>query len=265
MSLTYIGYSKAIISASGSYVIDRDITCTHPNDSAIYINPGVHHVKLDIRSRIECAAGPANLSNGIEANGSAAVQIMGQGGLIRGFRFGVRMSNCNLARVRQLFIQDGTFRGIVLDGEASIVEDCDVRNIGGSTHAGSLRSCGIEISGGRPKILRNSVENVFAAVEEALGVSVTDRGMGGLVAFNALRNAAPAAPLANGYAGSYGVWIGGASEVAATHNLLEGWAVGIAYSSPPSGMVDENAYRNCTVKLLDTGGDVAIGASDLID
>lgn len=261
MSLTYIGYSKAIISAPGDYTIDRDITCSSPNDAAIYINPGVHHVKLHIRSRIECTAGKGNISTGIEANGSAGVQIMGEGGLLRGFRFSARLSNCYLARVKDLFIQDGTFRGIVIEGDDAYVEGCDVRTIGGSTHPASTLTAGIEVSGNNPTVIRNKVEGVVSATYEALGISITDLGQSGLVAYNAMLNDVRAGMLPNGNHGSYGLWVGGNSNVHAKFNIVSGWSCGMAYSSPTSGRVESNDFENCTVDTL-LGANVQLGANN---
>lgn len=261
MSITYLA-GRAVIDAPGDYTIDRDLTLSDPNAACVLINAGVHYVTIRLRSRLVYGGPSSGLSRGIECNGSAAVNIIGDGGSISGFYFGIRMSSCYLAKIRDVAIINGLFRGITVDGDEGMVRGCDVRNIAGTTYAPTARTCGIEISGARPKLLGNYVENVVGMSEEAIGLSVTDRGIDGIVAFNVMKCAQAAAPLANGDPGSYGLWVGGESKVSDDLNLIEGWAVGAAFSSPTSGDIGGNRYTGCLQDRIISSPNVILSVTD---
>lgn len=262
MGITYQGYWRAVIDSPGVYWIDRDITVIHENAAGIYINPGVHYVTIHLQSRIINGTGRTDSLNcGIAANASAAVNIIGQGGSVRGFRWGARLSSCYLARVKGLVIQDGLFCGVEINGDDAVVEDCDIREIHGSTFAAHERCRGVSIYGARPTVRNNVIRNVMASnIEESLGVSIDDLGVGGLVSGNAILQDQM---VVRGDRKSFGVWVGGNSRVVCTHNTLGRWQVGIAYSSPPSGLVDSNSYDECEEEVWDGGdGDVIRGDGD---
>lgn len=250
MGITYVGTSHAIIDAPGDYTIENDMTQTDPNQPCIYINPGVNFVIIRLRSRLVGAGGTASQARGIQGLNSAAITVIGDGGSISGFYYGIDLQTCYLSKVKDVAILDALFRGIHIEGDDAIVEGCDVRNIGGTTLAPTALTCAIEVFGARPKVMFNYIENVVGTLNEALGISITDKGIGGVVSFNGIRNPVLAPILANGNSPSYGVWVGGASDVEATHNLIDGWGTGIAYSSPPSGMIDFNAFKNCTTPIV---------------
>lgn len=260
MALTYIGTSQAVIDSPGDYVIDRDLTQPNPNQDCVIINPGVHYVTLHLRSRLVGAGGSASTNAGIKTNGSAACTILNEGGSIRGFGYGVQMSDSYLARIIGVFVQDAWFRGIKLSGDAAYIADCDIRNITGATWTPNAYCFGIEVSGmstnGSPKVLRNLVENVLGMGEsgESVGISFSDNGLGGLVVGNIIKN-----PTLRPR--SWGVWVGGQSDVTASHNLIDTWENGAGFSSPTDGFIDENAIVNCTNLIINSGSAI-IGGMD---
>lgn len=261
--ITYNGTAQVVIDAPGDYTIDRDLTQPDPSQSCVVILPGVHYVTLRLRSRLVGAGGPNSVNAGIDAAHSAAVTILGDGGSIRGFAWGARMADCYLARVRGLFVQDSLFRGIVITGDNAMVSECDIRNITGAMWTQNAYCMGIEVSGmsvnGKPSILRNHVANVVGMGEgESVGISITDKGVGAVVAHNVIANHAWKDK-------SFGLWVGGDSDATVASNVFDNWRYGLAFSSPPVGWVDENAYRRCTSNILDSGGDVLRGSSDLSD
>jgi hypothetical protein len=265
MALTYIGTSRAVIDSPGDYTIDRDLTQPSPTDAAIYVNPGVHYVTIRLRSRITGTGGSASTNCGVEANNSAMVNIIGDGGNISGFCYGGRLLNCYLARVRGVFVRNAWFRGIRVDGDDATVEGCDVRDVTGALWTPNAYCMGIEVQGldplgnGRPKVLRNSVCNVAGMGSgESVGISISDKGKGGVVKDNTIANPSL-------LSGSFGLWVGGNSDVAVAHNIIDTWGYGVTFSSPPTGRVDENFFRNCATNILDSSGDVEIGTSDLTD
>lgn len=249
------------ITAPGIYNITSDMTQTNPNDSAIVLSPGVHNVTILLYSRLVGAGGSGSFNAGIVFDGCAAVSVIGMGGSVRGFQYGVRAAGTNFARVRGLFVQDAWFRGIRIDGENTSIEDCDVRNVTGSTAYPDAYCMGIEVQGlTRPdsniSVIRNSVRNVMGMGQgESVGISLSGKGHGALIKDNAVINEAVRD-------GSFGYWIGGDSDPAFVHNHAEGFGYGVCFSSPPTGFIDENSYRNCTVNIQDSGNDIVRGPGD---
>jgi hypothetical protein len=262
VSLIYNGTSSAVIDASGDYTIDRDMTQTDPALPCVLINPGVNYVNLRLRSRLVYGGPTSGASCGIKCASNAAVTIIGDGGSIYGFPEGIRMDACYLAKIFDIAIQSALHQGIVLTGDDVIIKGCDVRSIGGWTGQNPSRNFGIQVSGVRPTIINNQVEQV-TATEEAIGISVSDQGIDGVIAFNVIRClGAPPPPLSNGNPASYGIWVGGASKVSDELNLVEGWAIGAAYSSPPSGDYGGNRYVNCTKDTLINSTSVVLSQTD---
>jgi hypothetical protein len=261
MGISYIGTSRCVIDAAGDYTIDRDMTLTDPNAACVLINPGVHYVNLRLRSRVVYGGPSSGTSRGIELNGNAAVNIIGDGGSIAGFYFGIRTSGAYLTKIVGVSILNGLFRGMDIDGDDAILDGNDIRNITGTTFAVTARTAGINLSGARPKILRNHVDNIVGMQEEALGISITDRAIDGLIAFNSVKCGTVAAPLANGNPGSYGIWVGGDSVITDQLNVIERWAVGVAYSSPPSGDIGGNQYVDCLCDRM-LNGNVELSPTD---
>ena len=246
------------ITAPGVYEIRTDMTQSNPNDDAIWIAPGVHYVSLLTYSRLVCSAGPGALNAAIAFNGNAAVNIINMGGSIRGFQYGVKGENANLAKVRDLVVQDALFRGIRIDGEGTVIEGCDIQNVTGCTAYPDAYCMGIEAQGvltpySNISILRNTVRNVKGMGDEgeSVGISLTDKGRGALIKDNAVIN-----PLL--LPGSFGYWVGGDSDPAMVHNHAENFHYGACFSSPPAGYVGKPTFRGCTVNIQDSGGDVVI-------
>src|SRR6266436_1612290 len=95
------------ISAPGTYFIDSDMTQMNPADDAIRIAPGVHYVNIILRGgRIVGSGAAGSVNAGIRAIGNAAVTVIGQGGSIRGFGYGMSFQDTLLARIDGVFVQD---------------------------------------------------------------------------------------------------------------------------------------------------------------
>lgn len=252
------------ITAPGIYAITADMTQTNPADDAIKVQAGVNYVTILLYSRLVGAGGSGSLNSAINFDGCAAVSVIGMGGSIRGFQYGVRAAGTNYAKVRNLFVQDALFRGIRIDGERTVIEDNDVRNVTGCTAYANAYCMGIEAQGYSTadsdiSILRNTVRNVKGmGTGESVGISLSGNGLGALIKGNAVMNDEL-------YEGSFGYWIGGESDPAFVHNHADRFGYGACFSSPPTGHVDENSFRNCTVNIQDSGGDVVIGPSDTAD
>lgn len=254
MGISYIGSSRCVIDAPGDYTIDRDLTQTDPNGSCVYINPGVHFVTIRLRSRLVGAGGVNSNNVGILANGNAAVTLLGDGGNIRGFTYGVKFWNTYLARMSGLFVQDALFRGIKIEGDDAMISNCDIREVHGALFTPSAYCMGIEASGmsavGMPKIIKNFVQNVHGTTSggntgESVGISITDLALGAVVTDNVVQNDSKPG-LGFGLGASIGIWCGGASDVFVEGNSLRTWDYGLVSSSPPSVGHASNVFGNCT-------------------
>jgi hypothetical protein len=252
------------ISAPGIYPITSDMTQMSPTDDCIVIAPGVHYVTLLLYSRLVGGGGAGSSNAAVSFNGNACVNIIGMGGSIRGFQYGVRGSNANLAKVRNVAVQDAYFRGISISGENSLIEDNDIRDITGCTFFPNAYCMGIEAQGvltpdSNISILRNTVRNVDGmGTGESVGISLSGKGLGALIKDNAVLNPELRE-------GSFGYWIGGESDPAFVHNHADTFGYGACFSSPPTGYVDENSYRNCTINIQDSGLDIVRGPGDIPD
>lgn len=244
MGITYLGTSQAIIDSPGDYIIDRDLTQLNPSLDCIIINPGIHYVTLHLRSRITGSGNTGNTNCGVVANGSAALSILGEGGSIRGFAFGIRAENSYSPLIKDVSILDALFRGIRITGDEAIIQGNKVRNIFGATWTPHAYCMGIEVSGmttqGTPKILYNLVQNVAGTgLGETVGISVTDLAQDAVVFGNVLKQPT----LLNK---SFGLWVGGQSVVSAAGNLFDTWSHGIVSSSVAHCDDLGNFYINCT-------------------
>lgn len=252
------------ISAPGIYAITSDMTQTNPADDAIKVLPGVNYATILLYSRLVGAGGAGSLNAAINFDNCAAVSVIGMGGSVRGFQYGVKAAGTNYARVRNLFVQDAFFRGIRIDGEGTVIEDNDVRNVTGCTAYANAYCMGIEAQGivtanSNISILRNTVRNVDGmGTGESVGISLSGKGLGALIKGNAVLNPELRE-------GSFGYWIGGESDPAFVHNHADTFSYGACFSSPPTGHVDENSFRNCTINIQDSGGDIVRGPGDIPD
>lgn len=256
------------ISAPGTYFIDSDMTQTNPNDDAIRIAPGVHYVNIILRGgRLVGAGGPSSTNAGIHAVGNAAVTVIGQGGSIRGFGYGLHFEDTLIPRIDGVFVQDALFRGIKIEGDDAYVADCDIRDVHGATWTPNAYCMGIEVQGmttnGRPKILRNLVQTVHGTGSgESVGISLSDNSIGGMVSGNIIKNDTKAG-MPFGLGACIGLWLGGAGDITTGHNTLDYWDYGIA-NSLPDGRRGQNMYVNCTIDfyLYANGGTVTIANED---
>jgi len=251
------------ITAPGYYAITSDYTAVNQTDAAVVVAPNVHNVVILLYSRLICPTTlPTSRQNaGILFSGNNnACGVIGMGGHIRGFAYGVCAPSSDGLRIDNVNVEDALMRGIKILGNDALVRNCLIKNIYGSTYTPAQFCMGIEVSGERPKIMTNIVEEFYGTGPEpdngeAVGISITDEGINGIVMGNVVKNARIQPK-------SYGYWIGGASNVSFVHNHAENMFRGAAGSSPTMGMEDENTYRNCETDFLDSGGDWLIGGRD---
>lgn len=243
------------ITSAGFYAITSDYTATSEHDSAVVVAPNVHNVTILLYTRLICPAFSAARQNaGILFSGNNnACGVIGLGGHTRGFGYGLCAPNSQGLRIDNLTVEDALMRGIKIEGADALVKNCLIKNIRGSTLTPAQYCMGIEVSGARPKITSNLIEEFYGTGPEpnngeAVGISVSDLGVGGVVMGNIVRNGRIQPK-------SYGYWIGGESDVSFAHNHAENMSFGGAASSPTMGMQAGNTFRNCGCDFVDSGAD----------
>jgi len=250
------------ITVSGYYAITADYTASSPTDDAVVVAPGVHNVIILLYSRLICPAAfsTGRQNAGIRLSNSNAVTVLGMGGHIRGFGFGLRADNCDNVTVDNLCIPDALMRGIKIEGNSAVVRNSLIRSVYGSTFTPNQYCMGLEMSGVAPTAMGNTIRD-FRGTDngEGVGLSITDQGIGGIVKGNAsmgtLLNDEPRAK-------TIAYWVGGASDVDFVHNHGANCNWGLAASSPTSGLFDENSFRHCTTEFNASPVNWIIGGSD---
>jgi hypothetical protein len=259
------GGAVLTIDKPGNYSVDTDLVQANPKEHAVVIAPGTHNVTIFLRARIIGSGGPFSTNAGIFANGCADLKIFGQGGSIQGFSRNIWLEQCDGTRIDGVNMPNSWFRGIYHLGGSPVFCDNDVRNVGGAKWTPDAFCMGIETAGldptkpGSPRLLRNSVQEVYGVGSgETVGIAISDNSLDGIVDGNVVSNSILRPK-------SFGVWVGGESRVTVVHNHFEGFDRGITFSSPPTGFVDENSFFNVNQPILDSGGDIIRGSSDLAD
>lgn len=249
--ITTIPYT---ISSPGYYELGSNISSTNSNFSAITINSD--NVTLDLKNYTlsNSGAGPNTISNGVYANQRKNVTI--QNGAVSNFLYGIRLedtsTNYSVSNylVKNVKTLSNTFRGMCISGTNNSVTCCIVDDTQGCTFFSNAFSCGIEVKGVCNYVARNVISTVFPqGTGEGLGISVSDGGNGSLIEDNKIINATLASS-------SYGIWVGGNSNVVCNNNTIINYQHGIAYSSPTSGAYLNNKAISCTVPYTISNSDV---------
>lgn len=250
------------ITTPGYYAVTADYTATSDTDDAITIASGVHNVTILLYSRLVCPStfSTARQNCGIRMDMNNSVTIIGMGGHIRGFGWGLRADNCDNATVNELHIPDSLMRGIKVEGDGAVIRDCTVKKVWGSTFTTDQYCMGIEVSGSAPIVMGNIVQDFRGTNDgEGVGISITDQADGGVVKGNiSIGSTIDGEPRPK----SIGYWVGGASDVGFVHNHVENCVWGLAASSPTLGLFDENTFRNCTSFFIESQGDWTVGGID---
>lgn len=260
-------------SAPNRYYLAADVTA--PAGSFGFV-VGADGVTLDLNGHtITCAGGPAVITRGVTLNEHSHFTLTN--GRIRNCPFGVdstvfRSRSANV-RIEDVQFVDNYYRGIRLDASNSEILNNRVENTtetapssptptpapappptrprtgllvpdpsAGGELTAPLIAIGIEVQGERNIVRDNTVVNTKGAAE-SVGISLSDRAVGSIVADNVIRND-PAVP------SSYGIWVGGTSDPQVLDNIVTGFTTGLAGSSTTRGFYRNNTVLNAEVQYL---------------
>lgn len=209
-----------VITASGYYCADRNLTL--PGDSGYAITINASDVTVDLRGYTLSNAGTTE-STATGVYGYAGRHgITVRDGRIRGFIYGIRLDGTAMPSSGHL-VEDVTiwanYVGVWVEGSGAVVRRCRVLGTGTASLANTTRPIGIRVAwaaGGR--VEDNVVAGTLAPVE-CIGIHVNE-SPGAVASRNTIANAT-ALP------GSYAVWINGVtSPIVLDHNWVVGYETG---------------------------------------
>lgn len=259
------------ITTPGVYSVTSDITVS-AGTSGIVVAPGVHGVRILLYSRIVSAgttASAASISAGIECNGSTDINIIGMGGSIRDFAYGVRADNCHRLAVDNVAIENAWFRGIAASGLKPRITNNRIDRVGGCTAYANAFGMGVEWQSsatyprGEALIQGNTIDDVFGmGTGEGCFISLSDYAGGSVVKGNVCRGDTL---LPNTFA----VWCGNNATVmpesdapVLTDNEFVNMRFALGVSSTARAFVDRNTYRNCQDRMWQPNPLVEFGPTD---
>jgi hypothetical protein len=227
--------------------LSSDIVNSTPNGAAIIIGPNAHNTRVIVdRQVVNHGALPINdASVGILIQGASNVTLIGHGGYLAGFKYGVAASAPSFrTTVRGLTIRDSRASAITHVGDRLTVRDCEIEEVGGASLNvfGTEFFYGIRSMGRRPTIINNVIRNVVCPVWEAVGISSDSRGERGVIKGNSLINDELATGLTpHNLHHSWGIWVGDEpgfdEDLNITHNLLRNWQTGFGLAGNSQGIL----------------------------
>jgi Ca2+-binding RTX toxin-like protein len=244
-----------VYTLSGNIVLPRTFV-----GSAIEIKSSDVTIDLNGFSIINQAALSTTTNIGISSTDHSNVTI--KNGLISGFLYGVKLASSDTLglstaghNVNSLYVKNSSFRGIVVFGQDSIIKNNIVDNVFGTKVFSNAFAAGIETFGPRSVISGNSVREVHGSgYGEGLGISVSSNGIGSVVERNTISDA-----VIDNFR-SFGIWVGGGSQVTAKFNTISGFTYGQGWSSENSnGLIANNTFFGVRHNLIVSSASVKIG------
>lgn len=251
------------ITQSGEYLLDADLISTTGQGISIATND----VTIDFcNNRISASFSGQAQGYGVSAFNRERIVI--KNGAISGFMYGIYLSDlADSVRpigsfdggghiIERMSISKCTFRGIRIEGNGNVVRKNLIREIGGCTLYENAYSFGVESFGPGAMIEDNRIYEVrgrgVADIGEGVGISVSDMGDGSVIRDNVITQSSR--ELNQNYAAwpaesrsSYGIWVGGNSDVVVDANLVTNYVYGITYKRTARGCFTNNRVNSAIV------------------
>jgi Ca2+-binding RTX toxin-like protein len=247
-----ISQAGTVIRSAGVYTLDRDLAYSGGSGAAITI--AADNVVIDLNGHRITGSGTAGSSaKAIVATNQSNITI--RNGSIDGFFYGVELADLSARTgqyghhlVSNVDVSNCTFRGIFVQGPDNVVQNCTIHDIQGTTVYANAFAAGIESFGARARLVNNRVTEVYARdLGEALGISVSDYGVGTVVAGNVIRNSA------FDEFRSFGIWVGG-GDVTSYRNTVTNYTYEHGWSSPTKGAFYNNTAINVPKWIINSAG-----------
>jgi hypothetical protein len=228
----------------GVYCLKQSLSYSGVAGSAIQINVG--DVVIDLNGHVldNSSAGAGTISVGI--NGQNLKNVTVRNGTIRGFRFGVQLTdlgdNSMAHVVEELLLDRNTTAGINVSGQGSVIRNNRIVRTGGSTApSNSPDAFGIVAAGVGVHVIANEVTGTLEGVGgQAFGIFASSAS-GGAVERNVV------SALSFGPAASTGIFVTkGSVRVAVAGNRVANQRIGISSSFPESALYVDNTVGGAT-------------------
>ncbi len=264
-----------VISSPGTYTLTSDIYYNSTGGTAISI--AADNVTIDFNgyALINLASAPNMTATAIASLDHANITV--HGGLIRGFSYGMNLDDSTVGsatygghHIHDMVIANGTFRGLDIEGPGNVIEDNAIVRLGPTTLHNNAFVMGIEAPGPNGLIQNNIVTELYTnGLGETVGIAVSTNGVGTQVLNNIVNNSDI------GAFRSFGIWVGGDSDVVVGDNQITNYTHAIGWSSVPIGTFYGNTANGAegipffvnNLTAVDGGGNTAFFTDndDIID
>ena len=244
INCTPITSLPASINTQGLYCLTGNLATSQTSGFAIAIN--ANNVTLDLNGWKlgGQAAGTGTTAYGIY---SAAVNVTVKNGIVRGFNVGVYLTGRGAA-VQGITADQNTYGGIAVEGPGSIVQGNQVVDTGGSTIGTNVDAIGISIYGFGSLVQNNLVSGLTATGSNGeFGISFFSTATQSTARGNVVSDTAQPT------GGSVGIYMGGTSTVAVSHNIVTNFTYGVDYAGGATGTYSRNTAISCDISYVGTG------------
>jgi hypothetical protein len=263
MMPTVITQLSCTINQPGTYVLASDLNFDSADGYAINITCDDVILDLNGHTLSNDGGGIGTFATGISAVDCDNVTITN--GRITGFLYPIRLEDLSTNNdatgghtVTDMVIESATFRGIVVEGHNNTVSDNTIHDIGGTSVFTNAFAIGIESFGPGALISGNDIEEVHASgAGEAVGISVSDDGLGVNVLDNTIINSTT-------HDHSFGFWIGSYGDVELAGNSVADFATGMAWPTDSAGTFHDNTLVSTYLPYTISGVDVSATGTNSI-
>jgi hypothetical protein len=241
---TVITTLPAVITQSGAYCLDRDLTTPMASGMAVFINAS--DVQLDLNGfKIETTAGAANTAFGILSDTLPyRKNVVVRNGAIKGFHTGLSLGGNTGLLAEGIRVIDSKSKGIFLKGVGGIVRQNLVTNTTGSTATTNASAYGLWIEDASARVTDNDVVDT---VGTGTGAGYGIYGNGCNRAFFENNRVGLTGPVLTN---TKGIYLVGVENGQVVNNRMTLLTVGMEYGAGSSGKYRDNLTVGCTTTYV---------------
>lgn len=233
-----------VITQSGAYCLDRDLTTPMASGMAVFINAS--DVQLDLNGfKIETTAGAANTAYGILSDTLPyRKNVVVRNGVIKGFQTGLSLGGNTGLLAEGLRVIDSKSRGIFLKGVGGIVRSNLVINTTGSTVTTNASAYGLWIEDASARVIDNDIVDTVGT-GTGIGYGIYGNACNRAFFENNRVGLTAAAPT-----NTKGIYLVGVENGQVVNNRMTLLTVGMEYGAGSSGKYRDNLTVGCTTNYL---------------